>query len=173
MHLNCSTLLKNCLVRRELIFVGTLLLFVLPLATAQQKEQQEEYSFIDKWDSEGSKNGQLKAPHSIDVDSNNGSVYVADSGNNRVQKFSTAGQFIATWGTEGSENGQLKNLHDVTVDPSGKFIYTLELGNNHRVQKFTADGKFISRWAYEETGGKESYKDPHQLARLFGECIPS
>jgi DNA-binding beta-propeller fold protein YncE len=55
-------------------------------------------------------------------------------------------------------------LHDVTVDPSGKFVYTLELGNNHRVQKFTADGEFISRWAYEDTGGKESYKDPHQIA---------
>ena len=48
MHLNCSNLLKNYLVRREAIFIGTLLLFVLPLANAQQKEQQEEYSFVDK-----------------------------------------------------------------------------------------------------------------------------
>jgi tripartite motif-containing protein 71 len=130
------------LVRREAIFIGALLLFVLPLANAQQNEQQEEYSFIDKWDSEGSEKGQLKGPHSIDVDSNNGLVYVADSGNNRVQKFSADGQFIAAWGAEGSGNGQFKNLHDVTVDPSGKFVYILELGNNHRVQKFSADGKF-------------------------------
>ena len=77
--------------------MGTLLLFVLPFANAQQTEQQEEYSFIDKWDSEGSEEGQLDTPHSIDVDSNNGLVYVADSGNNRVQKFSADSQFIATW----------------------------------------------------------------------------
>jgi tripartite motif-containing protein 71 len=93
------------LVRREAIFMGTLLLFVLPLANAQQKEQ-EEYSFIDKWDSEGSGEGQLNSPHSIDVDSNSGHVYLADSGNNRVQKFSADGQFIGRWGTEGSGNGK-------------------------------------------------------------------
>ena len=58
----------------------------------------------------------------------------------------------------------IKTLHDVTVDSSGKFVYTLELGNNHRVQKFTADGEFISRWAYEDSGGKESCKDPYQIA---------
>ena len=98
MHLNCSNLLKNYLVRRGAIFIGTLLLFVLPLANAQQKEQQEEYSFIDKWDSEGSETGQLKGPHSIDVDSNNGLVYVADSGNNRVQKFTVDGQVYSYMG---------------------------------------------------------------------------
>ena len=106
------------MVQREVIFICALLFFILPLANAQQKEQQEEYSFIDKWDSEGSEEGQLKRPHSIDVDSSSGHVYVADSGNNRVQKFSADGQFIVTWGTEGSGNGQFMNLHDVTVDPS-------------------------------------------------------
>lgn len=71
------------MVQREAIFIGALLLFVLllfvlPFSNAQQKEQQSEYSFIDKWDSEGSGDGQLKRPHSIDVDSNSGQVYVAD-----------------------------------------------------------------------------------------------
>jgi hypothetical protein len=62
------------LVRRGAIFIGTLLLFALPLANAQLEGQQQEYSFIDKWDSEGSENGQLKGPHSIDVDTNSGLV---------------------------------------------------------------------------------------------------
>jgi DNA-binding beta-propeller fold protein YncE len=79
------------LVRKDAIFMVTLLIFVLPLANAQQKEQQEEYSFIDKWDSVGTGEGKLDSPHSIDVDSNSGHVYVADSGNNRVQKFSADG----------------------------------------------------------------------------------
>ena len=115
-----------------------------------------------------SEKGQLKGPHSIDVDSNNGLVYVADSGNNRVQKFTVDGKFIAPWGTEGSGNGQFKTLHDVTVDPSGKFVYTLELGNYHRIQKFTADGEFISRWAYEEL--KNTIKT---LFNYKEKCIPS
>ena len=110
-----------------------------------QEEQLRQYSFTDKWDSKGSEDGQLKNPHSIDIDSN-GDVYVADSGNNRIQKFSEASKFVTKWGTEGTQNGQFKGLHDIAVDPSGKFVYTLELGNNHRVQKFTSAGEFIGKW---------------------------
>jgi DNA-binding beta-propeller fold protein YncE len=146
------------------LLLTVIVVSLITVIYAQEQQEKEEYSFIDKWDSEGSGDGQLSTPHSIDVDSNNGNVYLADSGNNRVQKFTTDGEFITKWGSKGTENGQFEGLHDVTIDPTGKFVYTLELGNNHRVQKFTADGQFISWWAYEETGGEKSYKDPHQLA---------
>ena len=142
-----------------------IIIFQSPFIYAQ--EQQEKYSFISKWDSEGSGDGQLSRPHSIDVDSNSGHLYVADSGNNRVQKFTADGEFITKWGSKGTGNGQFEGLHDVTIDPSGKFVYTLELGNNHRVQKFTADGQFISKWAYEETGGAESYKESSSSCYRF------
>jgi hypothetical protein len=92
----------------------------------QEEEKHQQYFFIDKWDSEGSKDGQLKGPHSIDVDPK-GHVYVADSGNNRVQKFTTNGEFITRWGNEGVGDGQFKGLHDVSVDSSGEFVYTVEL----------------------------------------------
>ena len=94
-----------------------------------QEEQLQQYSFTDKRDSKGSEDGQLKNPHRIDIDSN-GDVYVADSGNNQIQKFSEARKFITKWGTEGAQNGQFKGSHDVAVDPSGKFLYTFELGQS-------------------------------------------
>src|SRR5215208_1570577 len=138
-----------------------------PFSYAQQQEDQYQkgqlqYSFVNKWDSVGSGDGQLKNPHSIDVDPF-GYVYVADSGNNRIQKFTADGKFITKWGSEGAENGQFKGLHEVSVDPSGKFVYTVELGN-HRIQKFTADGKFITKWGYEQTGGRGALRNPHQIA---------
>jgi len=128
-----------------------------------EEEQLQQYSFTAKWDSKGSEDGQFKNPHSIDIDSV-GNVYIADSGNNRIQKFSEDGKFITKWGSEGTRIGQFKGLHDVAIDPSGKFIYTLELGNNHRIQKFTSTGEFITKWTYENSGGVESYRDHHQIA---------
>ena len=59
------------MVRRGAIFIGTLLLFALPLANAQLEGQQEEYSFIDKWGSEGDDDGQFTKPEDIAVDSKN------------------------------------------------------------------------------------------------------
>ena len=37
---------------------------------------------------------------------NNGSVYVSDTGNNRIQKFSSTGTYVSQWGSEGSGDGQ-------------------------------------------------------------------
>ena len=41
----------------------------------------------------GYKHGQFNEPVDVDVD-NEGFVYVTDSGNNRVQKFTPDGQFV-------------------------------------------------------------------------------
>ena len=40
-----------------------------------------------------------------------GNVYVADSGNDRVQEFDTHGTFIRQWGTTGTEDGQFQDRH--------------------------------------------------------------
>jgi hypothetical protein len=35
-----------------------------------------------------------------------GNVYLADTFNDRIQKFDASGTFLATWGSSGSGNGQ-------------------------------------------------------------------
>ena len=50
---------------------------------------------------EGSASGQFNAPFGVGIDSS-GNVYVADSGNNRIQKFKNSGTFIRTFGTFGT-----------------------------------------------------------------------
>jgi tripartite motif-containing protein 71 len=42
--------------------------------------------FIEAWGTTGDGNGQFSEPEGIDAD-NSGHVYVADTGNNRVQAF--------------------------------------------------------------------------------------
>ena len=94
------------------------------------------------WGSDGSEDVQFILPHSLATDKF-GNIYVTDTGNNRVEKFSSDGTFISKWGSKGMGNGQFIQLHYINVSPEGKFVYTVELGN-HRVQKFTSNGNFCN-----------------------------
>ncbi|HET9774869.1 MAG TPA: 6-bladed beta-propeller, partial [Nitrososphaeraceae archaeon] len=122
------------------------------------KDYLMNYYYLDQFGGKGSGDGQFNAPHSIDIDKF-GSVYVTDTGNNRVQKFTSDGKFVLKWGDMGTGDGQFLKLHDLAVDPSGKYVYTVEL-KNHRVQKFTSDGKFVLKWGFENTGGKGAERTP-------------
>ncbi len=83
------------------------------------------------------------------VDSS-GNVYVADYGNNRIQKFDSNGNFITKWGSQGSGDGQFIQLNDVAVDSSGN-VYVADYGNN-RIQKFDSNGNFITKWGSHGSG---------------------
>ena len=106
-------------------------------------------TFVTTWGSSGTGNGQFSTPRSIAVDAS-GNVYVADSGNNRIQKFSSAGVFITTWGSQGTGNGQFNDPRGVAVDASGN-VYAVDSGNN-RIQKFSSSGVFITTWGSYGTG---------------------
>jgi DNA-binding beta-propeller fold protein YncE len=123
---------------------------------------KEQYVFERSWGSEGILNDQFKVPHSLAVDIF-GNVYVTDTGNNRVEKFSSNGTFLKKWGSQGLGDGQFNQLHDIAVDPKGNFVYTVELGN-HRVQKFFNNGTFITKWGFNDAGGSGANRKPHQLA---------
>ncbi|MBF0459720.1 MAG: hypothetical protein HQK99_17675, partial [Nitrospirae bacterium] len=108
---------------------------------------------LTQWGSYGSGNGQLNYPDGIAIDSN-GYVYVFDSGNYRVQKFTSDGTFVTKWGSAGTGDGQftsnLGNAPGIAVDSSG-FVYVVDSGN-YRVQKFTSDGTFVTKWGSSGSG---------------------
>jgi tripartite motif-containing protein 71 len=83
------------------------------------------------WGSEGAGDGQFNSPGGGDVDTS-GNVYVADSGNNRVQKFDSNSNFITEWGTKGSNEGQFLQPLGVAVDSVGN-VYVVDSGNS-RIQ---------------------------------------
>ena len=66
--------------------------------------------------------------------SSGGSVYVVDTFNNRIQKFTSEGVFVSKWGTAGTGDGQLSYPYDITVAPDGS-VYVVDLGND-RIQRF-------------------------------------
>ena len=69
----------------------------------------DAYSFIGKWGSKGSGDGQFASPSGIAIDSSN-DIFVLDTGNNRVQKFSNNGTFITKWGSAGEGEVQFVRL---------------------------------------------------------------
>ncbi|MGE5635174.1 MAG: hypothetical protein ACM3VV_08060 [Deltaproteobacteria bacterium] len=54
--------------------------------------------------SHGNGEGEFYTPFDIAVDSND-DIYVLDTYNNRVQKFTSNGDFIKMWGSQGNGDG--------------------------------------------------------------------
>jgi hypothetical protein len=99
-------------------------------------------NLVTSWGGPGSGNSEFNDPQA--VDSKSAYVYVADTKNNRIQKFTTTGSYSTKWGTYGSGDGQLIEPQGIAVDPAG-YVYVADTGN-YRVQKFTTAGGFVAKW---------------------------
>jgi predicted membrane-bound mannosyltransferase/DNA-binding beta-propeller fold protein YncE len=91
----------------------------------------------------GGARGQFSAPAGLAVD-HEGNLYVADSGNHRIQKFDGDGHFLGVFGTPGGNEGQLNEPWGVAVDSEGN-IYVADTWN-HRIQKFDSNFRFLKAW---------------------------
>jgi len=83
---------------------------------------------------QGDGDGEFENPSGVTVASD-GSVYVSDYGNHRIQKFTSAGVFVNKWGTYGSDEGEFNAPFGVALASDGS-IYVSDTGN-HRIQKFS------------------------------------
>jgi uncharacterized protein (TIGR03663 family) len=99
----------------------------------------------------GAEPGQFQAPRALDV-APDGSLYVADSRNHRIQRLSPDGEVQQVWGTfadlaaGSAPGGTFNEPWGVAVGPDGS-VYVADTWN-HRVQKFTAEGEFVAMWGY-------------------------
>src|SRR5207253_4074499 len=95
------------------------------------------------WGSAGNAAGQFSNPYGVAVDAS-GNVYVADTFNHRIQKFTGDGTFLAQWGAFGAGAGQFNQPWTLATDAIGN-VYVVDNGN-HRVEKFTSSGVVIPQW---------------------------
>src|SRR5256885_5031088 len=97
-------------------------------------------SFVTKWGSSGSGDGQFFTPTAVTVDAA-GNVYVAEGGQ-RVQKFNNNGAFILKFGSGGSSPGQFIAPNGIAVDSLGNIYVSDSNDPVLRVQKFNSSGVF-------------------------------
>lgn len=131
-------------------------------------------SYVHKFEREfgasGSGAGQLSSPGGIAVDSATHDVYVADTGNRRVDEFTSAGGFVRAWGwgvadgfskelqsctltcfrgLSGSGAGEFVTPTNIAVDnsggPSQGDVYVADPGDAV-VSKFDAEGNLVAGW---------------------------
>lgn len=98
---------------------------------------------IRSWGRKGSGLAQFNTPESVAV-SGDGYVYIADTGNCRVQKFDVYGRFLTEWGGCGNADGRFSQPTGVAVSERGD-VYVADWGN-HRVQRFDSFGRYLGKW---------------------------
>ncbi len=98
---------------------------------------------------EGAGSGQFSRPRGIAVDKK-GNIYVADTGNARIQKFDSDGEFIASFGKSGTAEGEMKEPNGIALDDTGNIYVTDAF--NHKLMKLEANGNILKEWKGPEPG---------------------
>jgi DNA-binding beta-propeller fold protein YncE len=99
----------------------------------------------------GSEPGQFQRPRDLDVAAD-GSLYIVDTENHRIQHLAPDGSVLQAWGAFGdatagqAAGGTFNQPWGIALGPDGS-VYVADTWN-HRIQKFTPDGQFISMWGY-------------------------
>ena len=135
------------------IIAFTALALLIPPSAAYGAEPTPV--FKAKWGTNGSGTGQFQSPWGL-FRGADGTLYVADSNNDRVQEFSPSGNYLGQWGATGSAEGQFLTPFDVATDSSGNFYVTD--ANNARIQKFDPSGTFLQTWGWGVDDGTSVFQ---------------
>ena len=128
-----------------MVLIATLIAYLVIVGSNISFPSVEaKYVFSRKWGTFGTDPGKFNEPQGLAV-SASGVLYVADTGNNRIQVFKLANPypvsttqivpgvcFVRTWGTVGSANGQFNIPSDVALDSSGR-VYVTDSGNHRTI----------------------------------------
>ncbi|MGH2903272.1 MAG: hypothetical protein ACRDK7_06780 [Solirubrobacteraceae bacterium] len=134
---------------------------------------------------EGSDDGELAVPGQVAINEDSGNVYLADSGNHRLDEFSGDGRFLAAWGygvsngsdeyqvcnaacesgMSGSSPGEMSTPYGVAVNnvpgPLHGDVYVADSANKV-VEVYTAAGNYLTSFA--QAGAPSALEDPVSLA---------
>jgi len=124
----------------------------------------------------GSAPGQFQRPRGLAV-APDGSLYIADTDNHRIQHLDAQGNVLQTWGSFAdiskgeAPGGTFYEPWGIGVGPDGS-VYVADTWN-HRIQKFSPQGEFISMWGYFGQGEvPEAFWGPRDvLATQDGKVI--
>lgn len=146
--------------RLSLVVLGLLI-----MAPAPARSQPP--ALLGVWGTSGSAPGQFHRPTGVNVGPD-GSVYVVDRGNHRVQAFTAGGAFVTQWGSDGTDPSSLSDPIHIAVDRNGHaFVTEFWAHSNSQTlfQVFTTTGSYIASWVPFGSGsGVGSFGSPFGVA---------
>jgi DNA-binding beta-propeller fold protein YncE len=107
----------------------------------------------------GSGRGELVRPADVFVDQQ-GNIWVADSGNNRVQRFDKDGRFVTSVTAGGASALALREPWSLAVDADG-YVYVADTWQ-HRIVKLSPQLDYVTSWGGPALGTAPS------LLELYG-----
>jgi hypothetical protein len=107
--------------------------------------------------------GMFGSPHGLRIDKDD-NVFVTDTVNHQVMKFTSTGKLLFTLGTKGVTGTDAKTFNrptDIAFAKNGDFYVSDGYGNS-RVVKFSKEGKFLMTWGKPGRGPGE-FQVPHSI----------
>lgn len=107
--------------------------------------------------------GTFGSPHGLRIDKDD-NVWVTDTVNHQVMKFTGKGELLMTLGTKGvagADDHTFNRPTDVAFAHDGSFYVSDGYGNS-RVVKFSRDGKYLFAWGRRGTAPGE-FNTPHTI----------
>ena len=126
------------------MFAGALLLLLTAGAAAPSSASITATNYVI-WGTGGVDPGHFYGARGIAVGPYGDLVYVADTGNNRIEAFTPEGIYLYKWGHFGKGSGDFDRPVAITTDPAGS-VYVADNGNG-LVQKFSEKGTFVLQWS--------------------------
>ena len=111
----------------------------------------EKGEFVKVVGATGSGPGQLQAPRGLAVDQA-GNIWVADSGNNRLEQFASDGTYLSQFGSEGTSNGKFKGPSAIDVDRNGTLFDPLVSGTYTGAGAIAADNYTVENFDGKRNG---------------------
>jgi len=99
--------------------------------------------------SPGSGDGQLSDPRGVTVDAQ-GNVYAVDTGNQRVEEFTSDGAWVRTIGAKGDGEGQFQEPVSAVINPKGQ-LAVLD-STTGWISRFSPTGAFLGRFGGPSAG---------------------
>jgi hypothetical protein len=100
----------------------------------------------------GGERGELRRPSGVAVAHRSGDVYVADSGNRRVQRFSAGGRPMRAWTVDvAGARGDASLPLTIAVSPSSPHDVFVGDQSTNRVLQFNASGRLLRVWGWGVT----------------------
>ncbi|WP_243059087.1 Ig-like domain-containing protein [Nocardioides sp. SR21] len=119
--------------------------------------------------------GQFGEPRDVDVDDETGDVWVADSWNQRVQRFKATGEFIDTFGTRSASPEYGMNYpRGIGIDPASRRVWVANQ-RGHHIKRYEYDGTFVDQLGNAESDSEAvgSFRWPLDIEFYGGKAVVS